>query len=174
MEHLLLQLVLSTFSRRVQKTLTRRVGAIQCDRPNAELFLRCILKTEILYPCPAIVIGNGDTPAVQFTNRHFRSTMRQAHRRFQTIVKYLLDHISHPLTAGVIEQRHPFARHIGNNRNTFAFPSQAIDSGKLISAVQEKNVFSNDRASPIMPQAIRGEISGILHKLAHLILQEDL
>ena len=44
----------------------------------------------------------------------------------------------------------------------------------IISLVQEKNVFSNDRASSIMPQAVRGEISGILHKLAHLILHEDL
>ena len=100
-----------------------------------ELFLRRALKIETFYSCPAIIIGNGDTPAVQFTDRHFRSALRQAQRCFQTIVKYLLDHISHPLTAGVVEQRFPFARHIGNDRDTFAFPSQVTDGGKLISVV---------------------------------------
>ena len=140
----------------------------------AELFLRRALKIETFYPCPATIIGNGDTPAVHFTDRHFRSALRQAHRRFQTNVKYLFDHISHPLTAGVVEQCLPFVRHIGNDRDTLAFPSQVIDSGKLISVVQEKNVFSNDRALSIMPQAVCGEVSGIFHKLAHLILQKDL
>ena len=100
-----------------------------------ELFLRRALKTETFYPYPAIIIGNGDTPAVQFTDRRLRIVLRQAHRRFQTIVKYLRDHISHPLTAGVVEQRFPFARHIGNDRDTFAFPSQVTDGGKLISFV---------------------------------------
>ncbi len=97
--------------------------------------MRRALKTETFYPYPAIIIGNGDTPAVHFTERHFRSLLRKAHRRFQTILKHLFDHISHPLTAGMVEQCLPFARHIGNDHDIPAFPLQVIGSSKLISVV---------------------------------------
>jgi hypothetical protein len=145
----------------------------QVDATRPELFLSRALKTETFYPCPAIIIGNGDTPAVQFTDRRFRSALRQSLGRFQAILKYLLDHIAHPLAAGVVEQRLPFVRHIGNDHDTPAFPLQVIDSGKLLSVVQEMNVFSNDRASSLLPQAVRGEVSGVFHKFAHSILQKD-
>jgi hypothetical protein len=145
----------------------------QVDVTMPELFLRRALKTETFHPYPAIIIGNGDTPAVQFTDRRFRCALRQSHRRFQTILKYLIDHIGHPLTAGVVEQRLPFVRPIGNDHDIPAFPLQAIDGRKLFSVVQEMNVFSNDLALSILPQAVRGEVSGIFHKFAHSILQKD-
>ena len=97
--------------------------------------VRRAMKTEIFYPCPAIIIGNGDTPAVQLTERHFRSGLRKAHRRFQTILKYLPDHISHPLTAGVVEQCLSPVGRIGNDHDIPAFPSQVVDSSKLIPIV---------------------------------------
>lgn len=141
---------------------------------HTELFLRRAVKTETIHPYPAIIVGNGDTAAVHFSERHFRSLLRKAHRRFQTILKDLLDHIGHPPTAGVVEQCLPFVRHIGNDHDMPAFPLQAIDSGKLISVVQEKNVFSNDHASSLSQPAFRGEISRILHKMAHLTRTKDL
>ena len=100
-----------------------------------ELFLRRALKIETCYPYPAIIVGNGDTLAVQFTDRRFRIVLRQAHSRFQTIVKYLRDHIGHPLTAGVVEQCLPFVRRIGNYHDIPAIPLQVIESGKLFSVV---------------------------------------
>lgn len=90
------------------------------------------------------------------------------------ILKYLIDRIGHPLTAGVVEQCVPFARRIGNDHDMPAFPLQLIDGSKLISVAEEKKVFPNNRASSILPHAVRGEVSGILHKSAHIILHEDL
>ncbi len=118
-----------------------------------DLSSRRVRKIETLYPYPAIMIGNGDTPAVPFAECHFRSRLRNAHRGFQTILKYLLDHIRHPLTAGVIEQCLPLvghiARFIGSDHDIPAFPLQALDRSKLISIVQEKDVLPSDRASSI-------------------------
>jgi hypothetical protein len=50
---------------------------------------------------------------------------------------------------------------------------QAIDSSEVLSLVQEENIFPNDRASTVLQSAFRGEVSGVLHKLAHLILQNS-
>lgn len=140
---------------------------------DRNLFLRRDRKTEIFYSRSAIIIGNGDTSAVQFTDRHFRSGLRQAHGRFQAILKYLLDHVGHTLAAVVVKQCFALVRRIGNDHDMPAFPLQMIDSSKLFPIVQEKKIIPNDRASSICPHAVRGEVHGVLNKLAHWILQID-
>ena len=53
-----------------------------------------------------------------------------------------------------------------------AFPLQLVDRGKLLSVIQEQNVFPNDPALSLLLRAICGKVNGILDKLAHLILQK--
>ena len=110
---------------------------------------------------------------MQFSDRHFRRGLRQALGGFQTILKYLLDHIGHPLAAGVVKQCRLIVRRAGNDHDMPAFPLQVIDSSKLFPVIQKNKIISNDCASSICPHAIRGEMHGVLNKLAHLILQID-
>ena len=139
------------------------------------LFLRCVLEAELFYPRFAIIIGNGDPLAVQLTDRHFRIGLRQAHGRFQAIPKYLPDDVCHPFAARVVKQCLPFSgRRIGNDHDMPAFPLQLVDRGKLLSVIQEQNVFPNDPALSLLLRAICGKVNGVLDKLAHLILQKEL
>ena len=147
---------------------------VQANVTLRELFLRRALQTEIFDPCPTVIVGNGDTSAVHFPKRNFRSALRKADGRFQAIPKDLLDHIGHPLTAGVVEQYSLFVRHIGNDHDMLAFPLQVLDSSRLSSVVYEENILSKDLAASVFRQATGGEVSRVLHKSARLILQRDL
>ena len=99
--------------------------------------------------------------------------MPQAGGRSQMILEYLTDHVGHPLAAGVVEPCLPFARCVGNDNDVPASPLQLMDGRKFISVVEEEKVFSNDRALPILPHAVRGEMGGVFHEFTHIIPRED-
>jgi hypothetical protein len=138
------------------------------------LFPGPALKVEIVHPCLAIVVGNGDTVPMQFAERHLRSVLRQAHGRFQTILKELRHHVGHPLAAGMVQQRPVSGRRVRNDHDIAAFHLQAIDGSELVTIVQEKNILPHDRARLVLPWAFRGEVSRVLHKPIHMILHNDL
>ncbi len=139
--------------------------------PARDLFSRRVLESEAIHLRPAITIGKGDAPALQFPDGHFRSRLRKARRGFQAILKYLLDHIGHPIAAGVVEPCPPPIRRVGNDHDMPAFHLQAIDGGKLVPVVEEKDVFPVDLASSTSARAVRGEVDGVLHKGLHLTPQ---
>ena len=79
-------------------------------KSNAEPFgislsaflLGCALESESIDPCPAIIIGNGGAPAMEFADGHFRMMVRQLFGRFQAILKDLIDDVGHPFATGVV------------------------------------------------------------------------
>jgi hypothetical protein len=85
-----------------------------------------------------VIVGNGDVSAVQFTERHFRVGSGQAHGLFQMMLEYLLDHVRHALTAGVVEQRPLISRCIGNDHDRPAFRLQLTDRSNFVRIIEEK------------------------------------
>lgn len=141
----------------------RAASVVACSDLNA-------LETEVFDLCLAIIIGDSDTSAVQFADHHLGRGLRQAYRVFQRILKDLNDHIGHPHAAGMVQPCLRFVRRIGHDHDIPAFLLQVIDSGVFFSVVQKKDIFPDDRAPPILPRTVHGEVNRVRYIFFHLIL----